>query len=68
MKNDELKKEVRFFSYYKFIFTFEDDEGNFYETEGDADDIYRFNVSRENVLERNKEGEFFIDGLKVTKF
>lgn len=58
--------KVRFTSYYKYQFFFEDDLGNFYFNDGDPDEIYRLSVGPEMEVTES-DGKYFIDGLEVTK-
>ena len=38
------KEKVKFGSYYKYMFSFENDSGLYVSVGGDADDIYRLDV------------------------
>lgn len=57
-----MTKRVKFVSHYKYSFVYQDDEGNKYINEGDAQDIYKFSAVPEMELEE-KDGKYSIDGL-----
>lgn len=59
-----MKKTLKFVSYYKYTFNFEDNEGIGYYAGGDHDDIYRWDVNAENEAEQ-KDGIWYLDGMEL---
>lgn len=60
----KMKKKLKFVSYWKYSFSFTDEDGNIYYNEGDGDDIYRFNVKAENEAELVGD-VWYLDGLEL---
>lgn len=61
------KIKLTFKSYFKYTFIFTGDDGETYQAGGDASDIYRFGVDKDNIATLNKEGEWEFEGLSLTK-
>ena len=67
MTRDNMKKEIKlkFKTYYKFAFMFEDDEGNVYQNvDQNGDDTYRFYFTADDVNMKYDGEKYYIDGLE----
>lgn len=63
-ENNKIK--AKFSCYYKYVFTYKDEQGNLYCNFGDHSDIYRFQALPEIELEEI-DGKYYYDGLEFDK-